>query len=75
LIIGFIGSAIPLGLLFVGYNKVVTFVTTKFSMLNGMMEFLDVIQVFEILVPVGLVLGMGIGFFGSIRTIRKHLNV
>ena len=75
LIIGFIGSAIPLVLLFVGYNKVINFVTTRFSMISGMMQFLDVVQVFEILVPVGLVLGMGIGFFGSMHTIRKHLNV
>ena len=58
LIIGFIGSAIPLVLLYVGYNKVIEFVTTKFTMLSGMMQFLDVVQVFEILVPVGLVLGI-----------------
>ncbi len=75
LIIGFIGSALPLALLYVGYNKVIEFVTTRFSMLGGMMQFLDVVQVFEILVSVALVLGMGIGFFGSLCTIRKHLNV
>ena len=74
-IIGFIGSALPLGLLYMGYNKVIDFVTTRFSILGGMMEFLDVVQVFEILVPIGLILGVGIGFFGSRRTIRKHLNV
>ncbi len=75
LIIGFIGAAIPLGLLFVMYNKGIEFVATRFSMLNNMMTFLDVVQVFEILIPVALILGMGIGFFGSMRTIRKHLNV
>ena len=46
------------------YNKVIEFVTTKFSILGGMMEFLDVMQVFEILIPVGLALGVGIGLFG-----------
>ena len=75
LIIGFIGSALPLVLLYFGYNKVVEFVTTRFSLLGGMMQFLDVVQVFEILIPIGLVLGMGIGLFGSMHTIRKHLNV
>ena len=75
LIIGFIGSALPLVLLYFGYNKVVEFVTTRFSLLGGIMQFLNVVQVFEILIPIGLALGMGIGFFGSIHTIRKHLNV
>ena len=74
-IIGFIGSAIPLVLLFVLYNKVVEYILTKFSMLNSVMTFLNVYQVFEVLVPVALVLGMVIGLFGSIITIRKHLNV
>ena len=75
IIIGFIGSAIPLVLLFVLYNKVVEYILTRFSMLNSVMTFLDVYQVFEVLVPVALVLGMGIGLFGSIITIRKHLKV
>ena len=75
IIIGFIGALIPLVLLFILYNKVVQYILTKFSMLNNVMQFLNVYQVFEVLVPVGLVLGMGIGLFGSIITIRKHLKV
>ena len=75
IIIGFIGALIPLVLLFILYNKVVQYILTKFSMLNNVMQFLSVYQVFEVLVPVGLVLGMGIGLFGSIITIRKHLKV
>ena len=51
------------------------FILTKFSMLNNVMQFLNVFQVFEVLVPVALVLGMGIGLFGSTITIRKHLKV
>lgn len=74
-LIGLIGSVIPLGLLFVLYNKVVQYILTKFSMLNSVMQFMDVNQVFEVLIPVALVLGMGIGLFGSIITIRKHLKV
>ena len=31
--------------------------------------------VFRTLVPVGLLLGVGIGLFGSIITVRKHLSV
>lgn len=75
IIIGLIGSAIPLVLLFVLYNKVVSYILTKFSMLNSVMQFLNVYQVFEVLVPVALILGMGIGLVGSALTIRKHLKV
>lgn len=75
LIIGLIGSIIPLALLYVMYNKVVTYVLTKFSMLSNVVRFMNVRQVFEVLIPVGLLLGMGIGLFGSLITIRKHLKV
>ena len=75
IIIGLVGSVIPLVLLFILYNKVVEYILTRFSMLNSVMTFLNVYQVFEVLVPVALVLGMGIGLFGSIITIRKHLKV
>lgn len=74
-IIGLIGSAIPLGLLYVLYEKVVAYILTKFSILNSVVQFMNINQVFEVLVPVGLLLGMGIGLFGSIITIRKHLKV
>ena len=40
--------------------------------MNGL---LPVNQVFQLLLPVGLILGMGIGFVGSMFTIRKHLKV
>lgn len=47
----------------------------KFRWLSSMLEFLPVDKVFATLVPVGLVLGVGIGFLGSRLTIRKHLKV
>lgn len=75
MIIGLIGSVIPLTLLYILYNKVVEYILTKFSVLSNVIQFLNVNQVFEVLAPVGLVLGMGIGLFGSIITIRKHLKV
>ena len=75
LLIGLIGAAIPLVALYFMYNKVVQYILTRFSMLNDIIRFMRVNQVFEILIPVGLLLGMGIGFFGSIITIRKHLKV
>lgn len=75
MIIGLIGAIIPLVLLFVMYKKVIEYVLTKFSMLSSVVQFMSVTQVFEVLTPVALILGMGIGLFGSVLTIRKHLRV
>ena len=75
MIIGLIGAIIPLVLLFVMYKKVIEYVLTKFSMLSSVVQFMSVTQVFEVLTPVALILGMGIGLFGSVITIRKHRRV
>ena len=75
LVIGLIGAIIPLVFLYFAYDKAVQYVMTKFSLLNNIMEFLPVIQVYRTLLPVGLALGVGIGFVGSTFTIRKHLKV
>ena len=75
MLIGLIGAAIPLVALYFMYNKVVEYILIRFSMLTDIIRFMNVNQVFEILIPVGLTLGMGIGFIGSAFTIRKHLKV
>jgi len=38
-------------------------------------EFVSAEMIFQGLVPIALALGVGIGFLGSIWTIRKHLKV
>ncbi len=75
IVIGLIGAAIPLGILYVIYGRIVTYVAEKFRFIGGMMSFLTVKEVFHTLLPVALVLGVGIGLIGSRITIRKHLKV
>lgn len=75
IVIGLIGAAIPLGILYVVYEKVVLYIADKFTFIGSMMNFLSADEVFQTLVPVALVLGVGIGFVGSKITIRKHLKV
>ncbi|MGN0352303.1 MAG: permease-like cell division protein FtsX [Roseburia sp.] len=75
ILIGLIGSALPLGLLYVLYEKIINYIGDKFTFISSMMKFLPVGEVFQTLVPVALVLGVGIGFIGSRITIRKHLKV
>lgn len=75
IILGLIGAGIPLAALFVMYNQVISQILEKFQVLDGILQFVPVEQVFRVLLPVGLALGMGIGFFGSLFTTRKHLKV
>ena len=75
IVIGLIGAAIPLGILYVLYGRIIDYIGEKFSFISNMMKFLPVDEVFHTLVPVALILGVGIGFLGSCITIRKHLKV
>ena len=75
IILGTIGAAIPLGVLYGLYNQVIKYVMTKFHLLTGFLQFLDAWHVFRILIPVGVGLGIGIGFIGSMISVRKHLRV
>ena len=75
IILGLIGAAIPLAGLYVMYNQVIIHILERFKVLDGILQFVPVWQVFKVLLPVGLALGMGIGFFGSLFTTRKHLKV
>lgn len=75
ILIGLIGAMIPMGIIFVIYNQVLEYIVTKFSMLTKLLSFVPVETIFSQLLPVSLLLGAGIGFLGSIVTVRKHLRV
>lgn len=75
MMIGVIGALIPVGIIFVLYNKVIEYIMSEFSMLSKLLSFLPVEDVFNTLFPVSLIMGVGIGFLGSITTVRKHLRV
>lgn len=74
-VIGLIGAIIPLALLYFMYGKAVSYILQRFNLLNNILDFLPVTAVYKVLLPVGLALGVGIGFVGSFFTIRKHLKV
>lgn len=75
MIIGLIGSLIPLAAVYVLYNQAMFYVSERFPYLSQLMKFLDVDVIFSILIPVSIGLGVGIGFIGSFTTVRKHLRV
>lgn len=75
IVIGLIGAAIPLGVLYFMYQRIIVYIAAKFNFIGSMIVFEPVKVVFRTLIPVGVILGAGIGFIGSQMTIRKHLKV
>ncbi len=75
MIIGLIGSAIPVVVLYYLYNAAFEFLRSNFAFLNDYISYIPASEVFIYLAPASLIIGVGIGFFGSFFTVRKHLHV
>ncbi len=73
--IGLIGSVVPLLLLHMVYGGIIKYVSENFHLISSLMDFVPVNDVFSVLVPVSLILGVGIGFVGSRVTLKRHLKV
>ncbi len=74
-IIGLVGTVIPLVEIYFLYNTAIDIITNKFSLLMNFMTFRTVGEVYHYLLPISIILGVGIGFVGSFVTVRKHLHV
>lgn len=74
-IIGLIGAVIPVAILTVIYNKAMSYLITEFISFTSKISFVSSNEIFAFMVPVALIIGAGIGFIGSMITIRKHLRV
>ncbi len=75
MLIGLFGAAIPLWIIYAIYQNALNYIVDRFTILSGFLNFLKVDEIFHILTPVSLIIGVGIGFLGSISTVRKHLHV
>lgn len=75
MLIGLAGAALPLWMIYGIYHYVLTYITESFTILSSFLDFLSVEELFSFLTPVSLAVGVGIGFLGSISTVRKHLQV
>ncbi len=74
-IIGLIGSLIPLGIIYFAYEYIVDYICSKIAFLATGGYFVPLNEVIIYLVPVSLILGIGIGFIGSGITLRKHVKI
>lgn len=73
-IIGLVGATLPLAAIFFLYRNAVVYMAENFQVLSGIIVFLPIEEIFPYMMAVALTLGVGIGFFGSFFTIRKHLK-
>ena len=74
-VIGLLGAIIPLASMFYLYRQAIGYVEEKFQVLSGIFQFLPLEQIFPYMAGTAMLLGLGIGFFASFFTIRKHLKV
>ena len=75
MLIGLIGSLIPLALIYVLYGEAVGYFSSKFSILSMFLQFYSPAVIFQKLMPITLGVGVGIGILGSLSSVRRHLNV
>ena len=73
--IGLIGSVIPIGILYFMYDAVVDYLTQHFNIVANLVNFVPVSEVIKGMTPIALLMGIGIGFFGSFITTHRHLHV
>lgn len=74
IVIGLVGALLPLSVLSLAYGRMIQYINTHFSLFSRGLSFLSTGQVFSVLIPISLLVGIGIGFVGSFVTVRRNLN-
>lgn len=74
-VIGIIGACVPLAILTFCYGSIIHYINSKFNVISNWLTFLDAVQIFRVLIPVCLLIGIGVGFLGSFITVRRHLDI
>lgn len=74
-VIGLLGAILPVMALMLIYQKVIVYLLAQFHSFTSKISFISSSEIFSVVVPMALLIGAGIGFVGSMITIRKHLKV
>lgn len=74
-LIGMIGAAIPLVGMYFLYTRAIAYIADRFRIFSNVIDFIPISGIYPSMILVAMVLGVGIGFFGSFLTIRKYLKV
>lgn len=74
MLIGAVGAGVPILILYFAYDKIVEYILGKFSFLSTVLSFMPIGKLLTMFVPVAAILGIGLGFLGSILSLSKHLK-
>ncbi|MFR5567020.1 MAG: cell division protein FtsX [Clostridium sp.] len=75
LLLGFLGALVPLGGIWVLYEKGMLYLEENYSMITGLVEPLALGTISPYMTGGALMLGVGIGLLVSFVTIQRHLRV
>ncbi|HHW68480.1 permease-like cell division protein FtsX [Defluviitalea raffinosedens] len=75
IIIGIIGSVLPLVLIWFSYNFITELIYEKNTFIRNVLVFRTPGEIFNVLTPISLIIGIGIGVIGSTISIRRYLKV
>ena len=75
MIIGLVGAVVPIAIIYFMYDGLTKYLSEHFLVVQNMITFVPANQIFKGLVPLCLLIGVGVGFFGSLITTHKHLKV
>ncbi len=74
-IIGLVGATVPLIIIFFMYDALTKYLTEHFLVVENLISFVPAGDIFKGLIPLSMIIGVGVGFFGSLITTHKHLRV
>ena len=75
LLLGLLGALVPLGGIWVLYEKGMLYLEENYSMITDLVEPLALGTIFPYMTGGALMLGVGIGLLVSFVTIQRHLRV
>ena len=75
IVIGLVGALLPLLILSMTYGRMIGYISSRFVLFSQELAFLTTGQVFAVLVPMSIFVGVGIGFIGSFITVRRNLDI
>ena len=74
IVIGIMGSLIPLVLFYIMYRNIITYISVRFESLNSLLDFVSEKDIFRMLIPASLFMGIGIGLLGSMTIIHRKIT-
>lgn len=75
-LVGIIGSALPIGILIMVYNNLISYMENNYGeILGGKLNFLSSNHIFIRLIPIILLFGIVIGLTGTLSTLKRKLKV